>query len=73
MHVVSVAALIWFVAYLPGHWYMWIGVAIFTGLLVLEHLLVTPTKQKNIGIAFGTLNGLASTSLAIFVILDLLL
>ena len=73
MHVVSVAALIWFVAYLPGHWYMWIGVAVFTGLLVLEHLLVTPTKQKNIGIAFGTLNGLASTSLAIFVILDLLL
>ncbi len=73
MHVVSVAALIWFVTYLPGHWYMWIGVAIFTGLLVLEHLLVTPTKQKNIGIAFGTLNGLASTSLAIFVILDLLL
>ncbi|MBQ3260263.1 MAG: 4-hydroxybenzoate octaprenyltransferase [Alistipes sp.] len=73
MHVISVAALIWFVAYLPGHWYMWIGVAVFTGLLVLEHLLVTPTKQKNIGIAFGTLNGLASTSLAIFVILDLLL
>ena len=73
MHVVSVVALIWFVAYLPGHWYMWIGVAVFTGLLVLEHLLVTPTKQKNIGIAFGTLNGLASTSLAIFVILDLLL
>ena len=38
-----------------------------------QELLVTPTKQRNIGIAFGTLNGLASTSLAFFVILDLLL
>ncbi len=73
MHIVSIAALFWFASYLPGHWYLWVGVAIFSALLTLEHLLVTPTKQRNIGIAFGTLNGLASTTLAIFVILDLLL
>ncbi len=73
LHVVSVAALVWFTTFLPGHWYLWVGVALFTGLLALEHLLVTPTKQRNIGIAFGTLNGLASTTLAIFVILDLVL
>lgn len=73
LHIVCISALFWFVSYLPGHWFLWIGVAIFTALLSLEHLLVTPTKQKNIGIAFGTLNGLASLSLAIFVILDLLL
>ena len=73
MHIISVAALVWFASYLPGHWYLWVGVAIFTALLTLEHLLVTPTKQRNIGIAFGTLIGLASTSLAFFVILDLLL
>ena len=73
LHVVSVVALLWFVTYLPGHWYLWIGVTIFILLLALQHLLVTPTKQKNIGIAFGTLNGLASCVLAIFVIIDLLL
>ena len=73
LHVVSVAALIWFASFLPGAWYLWVGVAIFIVLLALQHLLVTPTKQKNIGIAFGTLNGLASVTLAIFVILDLLL
>lgn len=73
LHVVSVGALLWFCSYLPGRWYMWVGVAIFIILLALQHLLVTPTKQKNIGIAFGTLNGLASLTLAIFVILDLLL
>ncbi len=73
LHLISVGALMWFVSYLPGHWYLWIGVAVFVALLALEHLLVTPTRQKNIGIAFGTLNGLASVTLAIFVILDLLL
>ena len=35
-------------------------------------LLVTPARQRNIGIAFGTLNGLASLSLAAGVIVDLL-
>lgn len=73
LHAVSAGALIWFTSFLPGRWYLWVGVAIFTFLLGLQHYLVTPTKQKNIGIAFGTLNGLASLTLAVFVILDLLL
>lgn len=72
LHAVSVAALGWFVAYCPGSVWLWLGAAVFTGLLVLEHLLVTPSRQRNIGIAFGTLNGLASLSLAAGVILDLL-
>lgn len=50
----------------------WTGAGIFTGLLVLEHLLVTPSRQRNIGIAFGTLNGLASLTLAAGIIADLL-
>lgn len=73
LHAISAGTLIWFTSFLPGRWYLWVGVAIFTFLLGLQHYLVTPTKQKNIGIAFGTLNGLASVTLAIFVILDLLL
>ena len=73
LHVISVGALLCFTTYIPSRWYMWIGVVIFICLLALQHVLVTPTKQKNIGIAFGTLNGLASVTLAIFVILDLLL
>ena len=73
LHIISVGALVWFASFLPGRWYLWVGVGIFTFLLALQHLLVTPTKQRNIGIAFGTLNGLASVTLAIFVILDLLL
>lgn len=72
LHAVSVAALAWFVSYCPGSLWLWLGASIFTGLLVLEHLLVTPTRQRNIGIAFGTLNGLASLTLAAGVIADLL-
>jgi 4-hydroxybenzoate polyprenyltransferase len=52
---------------------MWCGAAIFASILVLEHILVTPTKQRNIGIAFGTLNGLASLLLALFAIVGMLL
>lgn len=73
LHVVSIAALVWFVSLLPQSVWIWIGAALFAGIIVLEHILVTPTRQRNIGIAFGTLNGLASTVLAIFVIIGLLL
>ena len=72
LHAVSIAALGWFMAYCPGSVWLWLGAGVFTGLLVLEHLLVTPARQRNIGIAFGTLNGLASLSLAAGVIVDLL-
>ena len=42
LHAVSVAALLWFASCCPGSAWFWTGAGIFTGLLVLEHLLVTP-------------------------------
>lgn len=72
LHVVTVIALLWFVTYCPQSTIMWVGVVIFIALIILQHILVTPTKQKNIGIAFGTINGLASTILAICIVIDLL-
>ena len=73
LHVVTIAALAWFVFLMPRSIFIWIGAAIFAAIIVLEHILVTPSRQRNIGIAFGTLNGLASTTLAAFVITGLLL
>lgn len=73
LHVVSVAALVWFVYLMPRSVWIVIGAALFTAIIILEHVLVTPSRQRNIGIAFGTLNGLASTTLAVFVIVGLLL
>ncbi len=72
LHVVTIASLAWFVSLLPQNWWIWIGAAIFTAIIIAEHILVTPTRQRNIGIAFGTLNGLASSTLAIFVIIGIL-
>ena len=72
LHVVTIACLGWFVMLLPQSWWIWTGAAIFTAIIIAEHIIVTPTRQRNIPIAFGTLNGLASLSLAIFVIIGLL-
>ena len=73
LHVVSVVALVWYASYLPQNWLTWTGAALFAAIIITEHILVTPTRQRNIGIAFGTLNGLASTTLAIFFITSMLL
>ena len=73
LHCVSVAALILFATYLPHGWLLWCGVGLFTAILVAEHILVTPTRQRSIGIAFGTLNGLASLTLALFVIANIII
>ena len=72
LHAVSIASLLWFATYLPSSLWTWAGVAAFTAILCLEHILVTPTRTRHIGIAFGTLNGLASMSLAVLVIIGLL-
>lgn len=68
LHTTTAALLIIFAALIEGAWWRWIGVVIFLSLLITQHLLVTPKHQKNIGIAFGTLNGIASLILAISII-----
>ncbi len=73
LHCVSVASLVAFALLLPQSWVLWTGVALFSAILVAEHILVTPKKQRSIGIAFGTLNGLASLTLAAFVIANILI
>ena len=72
LHAISIASLILFSLYCPQGWLLWIGVALFCGCIILEHILVTPTHQRSIGIAFGTLNGIASLTLATFTILQLI-
>lgn len=51
----------------------WIGVALFLGLLVYQHLVVKPTDLRKVNVAFFTTNGIASVVFAIFVILDIFL
>ncbi|XVJ65800.1 MAG: UbiA family prenyltransferase [Lacibacter sp.] len=55
-----------------GIWY-WIGVALFIGLLIYQHLLVKPNDLSKVNMAFFTTNGIASVVFAVFVITDILL
>ena len=73
LHCVSVVALVLYALEQPQSWLLWCGVALFTAILVAEHILVTPTRQRSIGIAFGTLNGLASLTLAAFAIANIII
>ena len=73
LHVFSAACVISAGVY--GHfeiWY-WVGVAIFCGLLIYQHILVKPNDLTKVNMAFFTTNGIASVVFAIFVILDLFL
>lgn len=73
LHIASVTALIFFAQSQPNTWLLWLGCGLFSAILLLEHILVTPTKQRNIGIAFGNLNAMASVSLAVCLIANLLI
>ncbi|MBR2436659.1 MAG: putative 4-hydroxybenzoate polyprenyltransferase [Alistipes sp.] len=73
LHLVSIALLAVFATYQPQSWLLYVGCALFAAILLSEHYIVTPTRQRNIGIAFGTFNALASFSLATFLIANLLI
>ncbi len=71
LHVVSAYVVFALGVLYNGGMLYWVGAAVFVGLLVFQHLLVTPSKLSNIGVAFGTLNGIASIVYALFVIADM--
>lgn len=73
LHVVSISMIVVYTLFQPQSWLAWLGCLLFTAILVMEHILVTPTRQRNIGIAFGTLNALASVAYGVAVILNLLI
>lgn len=57
-----------------GHfqWLYWIGVAIFIGMLIYQHSIVSATNLQRVNLAFMTSNGIASVVFAAFVIADLI-
>ncbi|HTB26930.1 MAG TPA: UbiA-like polyprenyltransferase [Puia sp.] len=55
-----------------GTWY-WIGMILFTGMLIYQHTIVKSNDLSRVNIAFMTANGIASVVFALFVITDLYL
>ncbi len=72
LHLLSTTSVV--LAGFEGHfgvWY-WIGVLVFTGMLLYQHSIVKPTDLSRVNLAFMTANGIASVVFALFVIADLL-
>ena len=55
-----------------GAWY-WIGIILFVGMLIYQHIIVKPNDLSRVNIAFMTVNGIASVVFSLFVITDLVI
>jgi 4-hydroxybenzoate polyprenyltransferase len=53
-----------------GIWY-WIGLGIFTLLLIYQHIIVKPNDLSRVNVAFFTTNGIASVIFAAFVMVEI--
>ncbi len=52
-----------------GNWY-WMGLVIFTTLLIYQHLIVKANDLSRVNFAFFTMNGIASIIFSLFVLID---
>jgi 4-hydroxybenzoate polyprenyltransferase len=71
LHLLSAACIIAAGVFAHFGWLYWIGVAIFSGMLIYQHSIVKPTDLRKVNLAFMTANGIASVIFACFVIADL--
>ena len=71
LHVFSIAFVV--AAGFLGHFNFlyWIGVTLFTGLVIYQHTIVKPNDLSRVNLAFGTTNGIASVVFACFTIVSL--
>ncbi len=51
----------------------WVGVILFSGLLLFQHTIISPNDLNRVNHAFFTTNGIASVVYALFVILEIYL
>lgn len=72
LHVLSSAFVV--LAGICGHfsWLYWMGIGVFIGMLVYQHLLVKPNDLSRVNIAFMTANGIASVVFGCLVIADII-
>ncbi len=70
VHIFSALLLIVVGLQIDAGWLFYVGVGIFTILLLYQHIIISPTNLSRVNIAFFTTNGLASLVFAIFAILS---
>lgn len=71
LHVFSIAFVV--AAGFLGHFNFlyWIGVTLFSGLVIYQHTIVKPNDLSRVNLAFGTTNGIASVVFACFTMVSL--
>jgi len=73
VHILTFALILAAGIYGNGNYPYWTGAAIFSALLIWQHIIVSPEDLSRVTIAFQTTNGIASVLYAAFVILDLVI
>jgi 4-hydroxybenzoate polyprenyltransferase len=71
LHVLSAVCVIVAGFYGGFHGIYWLGIAVFTGMLIYQHAIVKPNDLSRVNIAFMTANGIASVVFGVLVIADL--
>ncbi|NLJ44467.1 MAG: UbiA family prenyltransferase [Bacteroidales bacterium] len=73
LHLLTFSLII--IAGIHGHGNIlyWTGAALFSALLIWQHLIVAPDDLSRVTVAFQTTNGIASVLFAAFVILDMVI
>jgi 4-hydroxybenzoate polyprenyltransferase len=73
LHVLSASCVVFAGVYGHFGWWYWIGIAVFTGMLIYQHSIVKANDLSKVNIAFMTANGIASVVFSVFVLLDIFL
>ena len=72
MHLIMIGLLIWLAVLFSLKAVAWIGIGAVAGLLLYEHLIISPRDLRRLNAAFFTMNGVISVVFFLFVAVDLL-
>jgi 4-hydroxybenzoate polyprenyltransferase len=70
LHLAVVGLLAWFAVLFQFGAAGWIGIAVVAGLLLYEHMLVSPRDLRRLNAAFFTMNGVIAMVFLVFVAVD---
>jgi 4-hydroxybenzoate polyprenyltransferase len=73
MHLIMLSLLLWLVRLFALGPIAVVGIAAVAGLLLYEHLIVSPKDMRRLNAAFFTLNGIISVVFFIFIAVALLI
>jgi 4-hydroxybenzoate polyprenyltransferase len=71
LHILAAIFVIIPIFFTPLGWPYFLGLAIFIGMLIYQHLLVKPNDLSKVNFAFMTTNGIASVAFAVCFLFDI--